>query len=216
LANHIYTYDDPPSEKDVALTCRVLADGGVIAYPTDVNWAFAADAANIKAIDKIRKLKPHHPREQPFSLVCNNISMVSSIAVVDNLAYRILKKILPGPYTIILQSAKSLPRQIKDKRKTVGIRVPDSRLVAALVESFGKPLATTSVPGIPKSKNAKDLEIPRLGYEVEQYFGHGIELVLDLGQELLGLETTIIDLTNEEPVLIREGVGDISFLQTGN
>ena len=91
-------------------------------------------------------LKPHHPKEQPFSLICSDISMASSVGNIDHQMYRYLKKMWPGPYTAIVKRNRSLPRQIKDKRQDVGIKVPDSPLVIALIETYGSPLATTSLP----------------------------------------------------------------------
>jgi tRNA threonylcarbamoyl adenosine modification protein (Sua5/YciO/YrdC/YwlC family) len=205
MARHVYTYINPTSERDLDAACKVLEDNGVIAYPTDVNWAFACDAANVKALDRIRLLKPMHPKERPFSLVCWSISMASEVVNIDNAAYRYLKRALPGPYTVILERFRSLPRQIKDKRRTVGLRIPDSPLILELVKKYGKPLATTSVPPV---RGIEGEEAPKFGYQVFEVFGHGIDLVLDLGDEVPGGESTIVDMTAGEPVLVRLGLGD--------
>ncbi len=201
LVEHLYTYIDPPSERDLGRAVRILAAGGVIAYPTDVNWAFGCDAADVRALDRIKMLKPGHPKEQPFSLICSSISMATQVANIDHSAYRFLKKAWPGPYTVLLTRSRSLPRQIKDKRPIVGVRIPDSPLVLALVDYYGKPLATTSVPVVHG-------EVLRAGYQVAEQFGHGLDLVLDLGQEMVGAESTIIDLSSGAPLLVRLGDGD--------
>lgn len=198
---HIFTFVDPPSERDLDKACKVLADDGILAYPTDVNWAFGCDAASVKALDRIRQLKPTHPKEQPFSLICASISMAAQFGHVDHAAYRFLKKAWPGPYTVLLQRTQSLVRQLKDKRPVVGIRVPDSPLVLALVERYGKPLATTSIPTVDG--------MPLLqGYQVSDEFGHGLNMILDLGDEVSGSESTIIDLSEGAPRLVRLGAGD--------
>lgn len=202
MADHIYTYIDPPSERDLARTCKVLEQGGIIAYPTEVNWAIGCDAANVKALDRIRALKPFHPKERPFALLCSSISMAAQVGNIDHSAYRFLKKAWPGPFTVLVLRNKSLPRQIKDKRPVVGIRVPDSPLVLALIEQFGKPLATTSVPNLPDGGPMHH------GYEVNEHFGHGLDLILDLGDDVEGHESTIIDLSEGFPRLIRLGAGD--------
>lgn len=202
MSEHLYTYINPVSERDMKKAIAVLEGDGILAYPLDSNWAFGCNASSPKALDKIRRLKPTHPKDQPFSLICMDMSMAASVGNVDNHHYRILKKAWPGPYTVILTRHKSLPRQIKDKRPVVGIKVPESPLIRELVERFGKPLATTSVPH--KADDSPYL----MGYEVMEDFGHGLDLLLDLGEELLGMDSTIIDFTESEPVLVRLGAGD--------
>ncbi len=202
MAEHLYTYVDPVSERDMKKAIAVLENDGILAYPLDSNWAFGCDASSVKALDKIRRLKPTHPKDQPFSLICADMAMAASIGNVDNNHYRILKKAWPGPYTVILTRHKSLARQIKDKRPVVGIKVPESRLICELVTRLGKPIATTSVP------RRSEGEPFKMGYEIAEEFGHGLDLILDLGEELPGLDSTIIDFTDVEPVLVRAGVGD--------
>ena len=204
MGDHIYTFIDPPSERDLARAIRCLEKDGVLAYPTEVNWAIGCDAANTKAIDRIRQLKPAHPKERPFTLICSDISMAATVGHIDHHAYRILKKIWPGPYTVLLRRMRSLPRQIKDKRPVVGVRIPDSPLILALVEKFGRPLATTSVP----LKN--DETAYHMGWEVFEEFGHGLDILLDLGLSLPGLESTIVDFSADAPEIVRVGAGDPS------
>ncbi|MDQ3233569.1 MAG: L-threonylcarbamoyladenylate synthase [Pseudobdellovibrionaceae bacterium] len=202
MAEHLYTYINPTSERDLDRVCRLLERDGVIAYPVDVNWAFGCDASSVKALDRIRRLKPTHPRDRPFSLICSDISMASTVGNIDNNQYRVLKKCWPGPYTVILKRQRTLARQIKDKRQVVGVRIPESPLLRDLVTRLGKPLATTSVPEL------ADGEIPKFGYQIIEEFGHGIDLLMDLGEEMPGLESTVIDFTEDEPVVVRAGVGD--------
>jgi tRNA A37 threonylcarbamoyladenosine synthetase subunit TsaC/SUA5/YrdC len=130
----------------------------------------------------------------------------------------VLKKAWPGPYTVLLTAARNFPRQLKDKRRVVGIRIPDSPLVLALVEKLGRPLATTSVPcqQVAAGEETDGLEpLPRMGYEVMEAYGHGLDLLLDLGSELPGVETTIIDYTTGVPELIRKGAGDPAIFDLG-
>jgi tRNA threonylcarbamoyl adenosine modification protein (Sua5/YciO/YrdC/YwlC family) len=207
MAEHLYTFDDPPSQKHLERTCRLLEQDGIIAYQTDLNWAIGCNAASPKAVDRIKQLKPHHPKERPFSLLCSSISMVAEFAVVDNYQYRMLKKAWPGPYTVILESHKSLVRQLKDKRRAVGVRVPDSPMLIALLELYGKPIVTTSLPDI------DDLMPVHFGYEVMDKFGFGIDLILDLGNEVPGARSTIVDMTSGQIELIRSGAGDVSLFE---
>lgn len=210
MATHVYTFDDPPSERDLRSACQILEKGGVIAYSTDLNWGVGCDVTSSKALDRMHFIKPHHPKDRPFSLLCSTISMASEYANIDQPAYRILRKIWPGPYTVLLERNRNLPKQIKDKRKVVGIRVPANNMLIQLVEMFGMPLATTSVPDLPNGA------APRFGYEVDEVFGHSIDMILDLGTELSGEESTILDMSEGGVVLVREGAGNIDFIDTTN
>ena len=206
MARHIYTYVHPTSPKDLAAACRALENDGVIAYPTDVNWALGCDPASKKALDKIRLLKPYHPKEQPFSLMCDSLGMVSTVAHIENFAYRLIKKALPGRYTFILNRTHDLPRQIEDKRKNVGVRVPDSPLLLDLIKAFGKPIATTSLQATTPDQDIGEKPLT-FGYEIDAAFGHGLDIILDLGEELLPDETTIIDFSDGRIEVVREGRG---------
>jgi len=202
VAEHLYTFDNPPSARHLAQACEVLENDGVLAYPVDSNWAIGCDAKSSRAIERIHRLKPLHPRERPFSLLCSSIGMAADFGNIDNVVYRWVKKIWPGPYTILVERHKNLPRQIRDKRKVVGLRVPNSPMMLALIEAFGRPLASTSVPEMAEQ------QAPQLGYQVAELIGHGTDLILDLGEELSGVESTIVDFTSGAPEVVRVGAGD--------
>jgi tRNA threonylcarbamoyl adenosine modification protein (Sua5/YciO/YrdC/YwlC family) len=208
LAVHLYTWVDPVRESHMLRICEVLAQDGVIALHMDVSWAFVCAASSVKGVDRIRRLKPEHPKNQPFSLVCSSISMASQICSIGDQDYRWLKKALPGPFTVILGRHGSLPRQIKDKRREVGLRIPDDPLVMAIVSQFGHPLAASTIP-------VTGVELgnlhPSFGSQVDEEWGHGLDLVVDLGSESPRQETTIIDLTSGAPLLKRAGAGDQSL-----
>ncbi len=217
MATHLYTYEDPPRERDLDQAVQTLEQGGVLAYPTDLNWAFGCDATNTKALDRIHRLKPTHPKDRPFTLLVSSIAMAAEYGFIENSAYRLLRRAWPGPYTILLNSTRTLPRQLKDKRRVVGIRIPRSQLVCAVVERLGRPLATTSVPPLTAEGGAATdfgdddqvlADPARFGYQVFEEFGHGLDLLLDLGHELPGLESTIVDLTTGIPEIVRRGAGD--------
>lgn len=210
-AQHIYTYDDPPSERDLERAVRALQDDGVIAYPTDANWAFGCDAWNPRALDRVHALKPSHPKERPFAMLVSSISMAAEYVSIDNAAYRVLKRAWPGPYTVLLSATRNFPRQLKDKRRVVGIRIPKCAMLLELIDKLGHPLATTSVPLLPKPAGASaDDPAPaaHFGYEIMETFGHALDIVLDLGTELPAIETTIIDFTSGVAEVVRVGAGD--------
>jgi tRNA threonylcarbamoyl adenosine modification protein (Sua5/YciO/YrdC/YwlC family) len=210
MGQHLYTYNDPPSERDLAQILRVLEDDGVVAYPTDQNWAFGCDASSSKALDRIHRLKPSHPKDRPFALICASISMAADVANIDNAAYRVLRRAWPGAYTVLLNAGRNLPRQIKDKRRIVGVRIPSCALLLAVVERFGKPLASTSVPEIqdPVEPKSGFMRPPRFGYEVQEVYGHALDLVIDLGSELTGQESTVVDMSQGFAEIVRVGAGD--------
>lgn len=200
MSTHLYTYENPCSEKDLQRVIKILNNDGVIAYPTDLSWAFGCRASSARAIDRIKALKPS--KSLPFSLIFDSISRASQYTVIDHAAYRILKRALPGPYTMILPSHKQLPRQLGDKRKTVGIRIPERPLLIELVCRLEEPLLTTSLPDAASG--------PCLyGYEVFDRFGHALDLICDLGSEMSAGETTILDLSSGLVELIRQGMGSV-------
>lgn len=202
MGTHLFTYNDPVPERHLATICQTLADGGVVAYPTDVNWALGCDAGSTKAVERMRRIKRLHPRSQPFSLICSSMSMVAKVANLNNQAYKVLRKLLPGPYTIILRSNRTLAKQIKDNRLNVGVRIPRSQLLQTITNNFGKPLATTSML-------SADDEPMKFGFEIQQKYGHTLDIVIDLGEEIEPSETTIIDFTTDQPLVLRKGVGQV-------
>jgi tRNA threonylcarbamoyl adenosine modification protein (Sua5/YciO/YrdC/YwlC family) len=206
MGQHLYTHIDPPNLRHLKLVAEVLASGGVVALPAGTTWMFCCDAASKKGVARIHLLKPMHPKEKPFSLICSSISMASKMARIDNHAFRSLSRICPGHFTILFRSTKHVPKLLDNKRTTVGIRIPDEPLTLAVVEHYGKPLMATSVP------EDEDGRLLTMGYAIQEVYGHGLDLVLDLGEELIGQETTILDFTSGEAEVIREGAGDLSAL----
>ena len=206
MSDHLYTYIDPPNRNHLDQIVDVLRANGVIAIPTGTSWAFAADPTSKKADQRIRRLKPGRAKDRPFSLLCSDISMATQMTVIDGQAYRILRRLWPGPYTVLLKSNHALPRLLKTKRAIVGVRIPDDPLVIALVEHFGGPLMVSTVPRTPEG------HAYTLGYEVAEVFGHGLDLVVDLGEPVEGVETTVLDLSDRQVDVIREGAGSTAGL----
>jgi tRNA threonylcarbamoyl adenosine modification protein (Sua5/YciO/YrdC/YwlC family) len=205
MAEHVYTYENPCSEKDLARICAMLDRGGVMAYPSDVSWGFACNAGQVRAIERIRKIRFDHPKDQPFSILCASLSMASNYVNIDNSTFRIVQRALPGPYTFLLERNRSVARQLKDKRRVIGLRIPARPLLTELITRYGSALVTSSVP-------AKSDGSPyKFGYEIMEVYGHALDMVIDLGEELSGLETTIVDLTEHPPTIVREGAGDTTL-----
>lgn len=208
MASVIYTYENPVSEKHVLNAKKVLEQGKILALATDVNWVFAVDGTHPKASELLLSVKPDHPKSQPFSLVCADISMASQYAHIDHLSYRLIKKITPGPYTFFLPPTLDSPKKLKDKRKRIGIRIPERPLLLELVRHLDRPIAISTIPfGFSNEV---------FGYQVEESLGNRVEMLLDLGVAISVRETTILDMTERPPSVLRlAGVSEEFFHKLG-
>jgi len=205
MGEHLYTYDDPPNERHLDQIVGWLERDGVVALPTGTNWAFAASATSKKAEKRLRRLKPEHPKDRPFALLCSDIAMAASMTYVDGAAYRRLRRLWPGPYTVLLKANHELPRVLRTKRAVVGVRIPEEALVRTIVERLGGPLMVSTIPDGPSGPY-------RMGYEVQEALSHGVDLVVDLGTELPGTETTVLSMLDGLVEVVREGAGPIDAL----
>jgi tRNA threonylcarbamoyl adenosine modification protein (Sua5/YciO/YrdC/YwlC family) len=183
---------------------RVRA-GGVIAYPTDSCYALGCQLGDKDAAERIRDIR-RFDRQHMFTLVCRDLSEIATYARVDNWQYRLLKNLTPGPYTFILEGTRELPRRlVHEKRKTIGIRVPEHKVAQALLELLDGPLMSCTLQFPDEDQPVSDPNDHRAELE------HQVDLVLDGGS--CGLQpTTVIDLTGNAPVLVRQGRGDVSSL----
>ena len=189
----------PPPRK-IQRAVDVLKRGGVIAYPTDTVYGLGCDLFDKKATDRLYQIKGAK-KTQRMAFVCADLGQVARYAIVDDYAYRILKRFLPGPYCFILQSTREVPKMIQTNRKTVGIRVPDNPVATALVEALGGPIISTTA-----ARSGEDPDPDAGGLDARF---PNLDLVLDAG--VCGLTpSSVIDLTGSEPVVVREGAGDCS------
>jgi len=193
---------DNPQQRSIGQIAYKLRSGSVICYPTDTVYGIGCDIFNQKAIKKIYQLKKR-PLHKPFSFMCSSLKNVSDYGHVSNLAYRIMRKALPGPFTFVLPAAKIVPKIMITKQKTVGIRVPQNNICLELIEALGNPILTTSAildtEGHPFSE----------AYEFEELLGNMVDLVID-GGLVYPDPSTIIAFTGSEPEILRQGKGDIS------
>jgi tRNA threonylcarbamoyl adenosine modification protein (Sua5/YciO/YrdC/YwlC family) len=189
---------DHPEPRKIRRAVDVLRDGGVIAYPTGTVYGLGCALLNKKAIEKVYKIKGAD-RRKPFSFLCPDLSQISHFATVGNAAYRIIRRLVPGPYTFVLEATKEVPNLVQTKRKTVGIRVPDHPVALALLEELGQPIISTS------AGRSEALTDPT---EINQAFS-GLDLVLDAG--VSGhVASTILSIDPEGSVeVLREGAGSI-------
>ena len=190
-----------PQLRLVKRVIEVLKKGGVIGYPTDTIYGIGCDLFNKEAIERIYRLKKHN-RNKPLSFICSNLKDISRYAYVSNYAYKTMRRLLPGAYTFILEATKLVPKMVMTKQKTVGIRVPDNPICLALVRELGHPIISTSV-------YRPDEELYSDPWEIEERFGKSLDLVID-GGIVAAEHSSIIDLTDEFPKVIRKGKGDVS------
>ncbi|MFO8164792.1 MAG: L-threonylcarbamoyladenylate synthase [Thermodesulfobacteriota bacterium] len=188
---------DNPQKRLIKKVVQVLDQGGLIIYPTDTFYGIGCDLFNKKSIKQIYQLKKR-PLTQPFSFVCANLKDISLYAKVSNNAYRIMKRSLPGPYTFVLEGTRLVPKLMLNKRRNVGIRVPDNKICLEIVKSLGRPIISTSV----------DLEDPSVIHDTYSSF---VEIVID-GGVISHEPSTVVSLIDDNPEVIREGKGEIDFL----
>jgi tRNA threonylcarbamoyl adenosine modification protein (Sua5/YciO/YrdC/YwlC family) len=193
-----------PQGRLITQVVEILKKGGIIAYPTDTYYGIGCDIMNKKAIEKIYQLKQRN-RIKPFSFICSGLKNISDYAKVSNYAYKTMKRLLPGPYTFVLEGSKLVPKIMLTKRKTAGIRVPDHPICLELVETLGNPVITTSAT-MPDGTNFFD---PSL---IHDFFHPRIDVVID-GGPVPGHPSSVISLINDMPEVIRKGRGDITVFE---
>ena len=189
-----------PQPRLISTVVDTLRKGGVICYPTDTMYGIGCDIFNQKAVKRIHQVKKR-PKQKPFSFMCSSLKNISEYAHVGNTAYRLMRKHLPGPYTLVLPGSKLVPKIMLTKQKTVGIRVPDSPICLAVIEEFGNPLLNTSAMVEDHGEPVID------AFDVENLFGCDVDLIID-GGELFPNPSTVISLVGEQPEILREGKGD--------
>lgn len=205
MAELIRIYEENPNPKEIRKVVEVLKNGGLIIYPTDTVYGLGCDINNVKALEKVARIKGVKLEKSNFSFICHDLSNLSDyVKQIDSSTFKILKRALPGPYTFVLPGSKSLPNPFK-KKKTVGIRVPDNKIALEIVRQLGNPIISTSI---------RD-EDSVLEYTTDP------ELILEKWDKLVDLvidggygdneASTVIDLSGDEPAVIREGKGSLEI-----
>lgn len=193
---------DNPQLRLIQPMIERLRDGAIICYPTDTGYGVGCDLFHQKAIKRLMQIKKR-PEGKPFSFMCSSLKDISEYAHVSNRAYRLMKKNLPGAYTFVLPGSKLVPKIMATKQKTVGIRVPAHPICQLLLETLGNPLVNTSIPV------DSDHPVPTEAYEIEMLLGNRVDIIID-GGLVYPDPSSLIDLTGDEPVILRQGKGDIA------
>lgn len=199
-------YPENPNARHIERVVEVLEKGGVIVYPTDTVYGLGCDIFNHKAVERVARIKGVKPEEANFSFIVHDFSQLSTFTRhVDNTTFKMLKKYLPGPFTFILNASSEVPKLFKNKKKTIGIRIPDNPIILEVVRQLGRPILTTSVHD--DDEVIEYTTDPELIHE--KYEGL-VELVIDGGYGD-NVPSTIVDCTNDEPFVVRQGKGLIDL-----
>jgi tRNA threonylcarbamoyl adenosine modification protein (Sua5/YciO/YrdC/YwlC family) len=205
MAQFFEIHPQNPQKRLIQQAVKIIDNGGLIAYPTDSSYALGCHIGDKSAMERIQRLRKldnkHH-----FTLVCSDLSEIGSYAKVDNSSYRLMKTLAPGPYTFLLKATSEVPRRLMNpKRKTIGVRVPDNAITRAILEELGQPIMSSTLiaPGARDAMDDAD--------NIREKFEHEIDLVIDGGS--CGNEpTTVINLIDGNPEVLRYGKGDVEFL----
>lgn len=203
-AELIKIYPENPNLKQILKVVEVLKNGGVIIYPTDTVYGMGCDITNQKAIERVCQIKGIKPQKQNFSFICYDLSNISDYTrAIGTPVFKMMKKALPGPFTFILNANNNVPRLLNNKKKTVGIRVPDHNIPRMLVKELGQPILTTSI------KDDDDIiEYSTDPELIHEKYKDRVDLVIDGGYGN-NIASTVIDCTMDEIVVVREGLGEL-------
>ena len=205
MSQYFQIHPENPQVRLIRQAVQIIRNGGVVVFPTDSSYAIGCcvgDKGAMERIQRIRQLDHKHN----FTLICRDLSEIATYALVDNINYRLIKSLTPGPYTFILKATREVPRRLQNpKRKTIGIRLPDNIVTQALLQELGEPLmsSTLILPGD---------EFPMTDpYQIRVYLEHHVDLIIDGG--FCGHEpTTVVDLMDDRPIILREGKGSVDWL----
>ncbi len=206
MAILIRIYEENPNPKDIKKVVDVIRKGGLVIYPTDTVYGLGCDITNTSALEKIAQIKQVKLEKANFSFICEDLSNLSDyVKQIDSPTFKLLKRNLPGPFTFILPGNNSLPNVFK-KKKTVGIRVPDNNICRAIVRQLGNPIVSTSI-----KDDDEVIEYTTDPELILEKWNHLVDIVIDGGYgDNIG--STVIDLTGDEPEVLREGKGNIEFM----
>lgn len=191
-------FNDPHEATERAL--ETIENGGILVYPTDTVYGMGCDLENRDAVDRLYRLKKI-PQRKPLSFICSDLRMVARYARLSNAAHSMMRKLLPGPFTFILETTREVPKLMISKQRTVGIRVPEQEFCLELVRRLGRPMVNTS------ASDSLD-EVVSDPDQIEENYSRA-DLMISLGQQR-SEASTILDFTGDQPVVVRQGVGDLS------
>lgn len=204
-AEYIHIHPQTPEERKIRHVVSALRDGAVIIYPTDTIYGMGCDIHNARAVERIARIKGIKPQKNDFSFICYDLSHIADYARVDNGAFKLMKRLLPGPYTFILDATNRVPKLLNTNKKTVGIRVPDHEIPRRIVYELGNPIITTSI-----KDDDEVIEYPTDPEIIFERFQHQVDIVIDGGYGG-NVPSTIIRAEGTDVEVVREGLGVVDF-----
>jgi tRNA threonylcarbamoyl adenosine modification protein (Sua5/YciO/YrdC/YwlC family) len=197
----LHVHPENPQPRNIRTIVECIQNGGLVIYPTDTIYGLGCDIFQSKAIEKICRIKNIQPQKAQFSFICYDLSDLSKYArTISTPVYRVLKTYLPGPYTFILPASREVPKILKSKKDTIGIRVPDNNIARTIVKELGNSILSTSLPG----EMVEEYTDPEI---IHENFKDLVDIVVHGGPGGI-VPSTVIDFTTDEPIVIREGLGE--------
>ncbi|AMD01501.1 MULTISPECIES: L-threonylcarbamoyladenylate synthase [Halomonas] len=207
MSQYFQLHPENPQKRLIDQAIQIIRDGGVVAYPTDSGYALGCHLGDKKAVERIKRLRSLDDKHN-FTLVCSDLSEIGTYAKVDNAVFRLLKAHTPGAYTFILNATNEVPRLLlHPKRRSIGVRVPDHRITHALLDALGEPLMSVTLIPVGEELPMTDAE------EIRDRFGNQLDLIIDGGACHLEA-TSVVDLRELPPTIVREGRGDLTPFRT--
>jgi len=209
MARILEIHPDNPQNRRIEDIRLALSGGAVMLYPTDTVYAIGCDLNAKSAVERVKKIK-RLANDKPLTFLCPSLSRVATYAFVSDIAYRIMKSLIPGPYTFLLPATKLVPRLVQNpKRKTTGIRVPNHHLCLALLESLGNPIISTSahLPLHDMDDLNVDTDVHPSKMDLFDRLDSLVDIIIDTGEEPKNQVSTILDLTDNQPIITRKGMG---------
>ncbi|MBN2482457.1 MAG: threonylcarbamoyl-AMP synthase [Bacteroidales bacterium] len=198
-------HPETPGHRQVQKAVEILRNGGTLIFPTDTVYGLGCDVFNHKALERVAEIKGVNPAKSNFSLICYSLSQLTDYARhVNNPTFKLMKQCFPGPYTFILNANNNLPKLFRNKKKTVGIRVPDNKIILEIVQELGNAVLTTSIHD--DDEVLDYMTDPELIYD---HYKYQVDAVINGGFGH-NIPSTVIDCTGEEPVIVRQGIGEIA------
>ncbi|MBN1325995.1 threonylcarbamoyl-AMP synthase [Candidatus Falkowbacteria bacterium] len=197
-------HPDHPEIKKIERVVEILKSDGIFVYPTDTIYGLGCDIFNKEAVEKIYQLKGRD-RRKPLSIICSDIKEAAKYAIIQDYAYRLMKKVLPGPYTFVLKARSEIPKTFLPKNRTVGIRIPNNQICLEAAKKLGNPIITTSL-------NISGQEVMASPSQLSKELTNKIDVIIDAGV-LPRQPSSIIDLSGDKPIILREGLGDLTLFK---
>ena len=204
-AEFLKLYPQNPDPRRIEHVVRALRNGAVIIYPTDTIYGMGCDIHNARAVERVARIKGIKPAKNDFSFICYDLSHIADYARVSNQAFKLMKRVLPGPFTFLLEASGNVPKLLNTNKKTVGIRVPNHAIPRQIVQELGNPIITTSIRD--EDEVVEYSTDPELIFEK---FQHQVDIVIDGGYGG-NIASTIVDATDDEFAIVRQGLGDLTL-----